>query len=592
MFLIDRLMLLAALLLILGILSSKFSARMGLPVLVLFLGLGMLAGSEGLGGIEFDNFELAHGIATITLGVILFDGGLQTSARAVAMVWKPALTLATAGVLGTAIVTGVGAAYLLGLPLIQGVLLGSIVGSTDAAAVFSLLRSAGVRLKRRLAATLEIESGSNDPMAIFLTVGILEVISGQMDLGIGLVGFFLSQMGIGTAVGLGVGWLSVRLINAINLEAAGLYPVLTGACGMLAFGAAANVGGSGFLAVYIAGVVLGNSRITFKRGTFLFHDGLAWAGQITMFVVLGLLSTPSRLIDVWWEGLVIAFVLTFIARPLMVVPTLLPFGYNAREIVLVSWVGLKGAVPVILAIYPLLYGVPEGQTIFNVVFFVVLVSAVLQGGSLARVSRWLKLDEPPRPAVPVTLEITSLRDVDADIIEYTVGDRSKASHKRLSQLSLPDGVVVAMIVRDQELIPPRGSTTILPGDHVFLVLRPETRLLVDRVFRVQREGSDALPSHIEFPLLGTATLGDLRDFYGIRVEGPDGMTLDELIRARTKGAPAPGSTIVVEGLTLRVREVLDGRVGVVGVAIPAAAETPAAPESSTDQADDELPDVT
>ncbi len=569
MFIVDQLALIAALLLILGIVSSKFSARLGMPVLVLFLGLGMLAGSEGIGGIEFDNYTLAHGIATITLGIILFDGGLRTPARSIALVWKPSVTLATVGVLGTAILTGLGATYLLDLSLMEGILLGSIVGSTDAAAVFSLLRSAGIRLKRRLAATLELESGSNDPMAIFLTVGLLEVISGQMTMDTGLLGFFFRQMGLGGAIGLAVGWLAIRLINRINLEAAGLYPVLTGACGMLAYAVAANLGGSGFLAVYVAGVIIGNSRIVFKRGTFLFHDGLAWAGQITMFVVLGLLSSPSGLVQVWWEGIVIAFVLIFIARPLVVAPLLLPFGFNAREIVLVAWVGLKGAVPVILAIYPLLYGVPEGGVIFNVVFFVVLVSAIVQGGSLARVSRWLRLDEPPRAEVPVTLEITSLRDVDADIIEYTVGEGSRASGKRLNQLSLPDGVVIAMIVRDQDLIPPRGSTTVLPGDHVFLVLRPETRVLVDRVFSRHRSAADSLPSLVEFPLLGTATVGDLREFYGIAVEGADDLTLDEIIRSRSTGVPEPDLTVMVGGLTLRVREVIDGHVTAVGVAIPA-----------------------
>lgn len=574
MFLIDRLILIGAILLLLGIVSSKLSSRVGLPVLVLFLLLGMLAGSEGLGGIAFDNYPLAHGIGTVALGLILFDGGLRTSLSAFRLAWKPALLMATAGVLLTAIVTGVAAAYILGIPLLEGILLGSIVGSTDAAAVFALLRSAGVRLKERLSATLEIESGSNDPMAIFLTVGLLEVLLGRIELGPGLVGFFVLQMGVGALVGLGVGWAAVRLINRINLEATGLYPVLTGASGMLAYGAAASLGGSGFLAVYLAGIVLGNHRIVFQRGTLLFHDGLAWAGQITMFVVLGLLSFPSELLEVAGAGLLVAAVLILVARPLAVVPLLLPFGYDLREITLISWVGLKGAVPIILATFPLLFGLPDGGLLFNVVFFAVLISAVTQGWSLPLVARKLGLEQPPEPEPPVTLEITSLRDVDADIVDYTVGERSRAAGRRLNQLALPEGVVVAMIARNDTLIPPRGSTRIEPGDHVFIVLRPETRLLVDRVFSAEPSEQRELPPLVEFPLMGSTTVEELWEFYGVRLGAPGRQTLDEVIRERLGAELNPGSTLVVDEVILHVREIADGRIATVGLRIPEPAPGP------------------
>jgi len=482
MFLVDQLILLGGLLLLAGIVSSKFSIRLGLPVLVLFLVVGMLAGEDGPGGIPFDNFAVAHAIGTLALAIILFDGGVQTKLSSLSAAWKPAVLLATLGVLMTALVTGAAAAYILGIPLLTGMLLGSIAGSTDAAAVFAVLRAQGVHLRHRIAATLEVESGCNDPMAIFLTVGLIQVLLGEVSLGPELASLFVRQMGIGTVAGLAVGWLAVRLMNRINLDTAGLYPALAGACGLLAFGVAASLGGSGFLSIYLAGIVLGNNRTTFQRGTALFLDGLAWISQVTMFVVLGLLVTPSRLTGVVWQGLLVATALILVARPLAVVPLLLPFRFSAREHVLISWVGLKGAVPIILAIYPLLFGVEHGALVFNVVFFVVLVSATLQGWTLPILARALGLEEQGRRVPPATLEIVSLRDVDADIVEFTVEKGSGAAGRTLTDLALPDGAVVAMIARANTLIPPRGKTRVAAGDHVFVVLRPEARALVEAVF--------------------------------------------------------------------------------------------------------------
>ncbi len=549
MFLVDQLVLIGAVLLLIGIVSSKLSLRMGLPVLVLFLIVGMLAGDEGIGGIQFDNILIAHGIGTIALAAILFDGGLQTPMRSIRSAWKPSALLATVGVLVTSLVTGLAAAYILDIPLLLGILLGSIVGSTDAAAVFSVLRSQGIRVRERLAATLEIESGSNDPMAIFLTIGVIEVLMGRMEFGPDLLRLFVLQMGIGAVVGISLGYLAVRSVNYINLEAAGLYPVLTGAWGLLAFGVAASLGGSGFLAIYLAGIVIGNSRLIFQRGTLLFHDGLAWVGQILMFVVLGLLSSPSGLVAVALEGFLVAAVLILVARPIAVIPLLLPFGFNLREHIFISWVGLKGAVPIILAMFPLLFDVPQGALLFNVVFFVVLISAVVQGGTLPMVARALGLEEEPEPARPVTLEITSLRDVDADIVEYSLGEDSRVSGRRLNQLALPDGVVIAMISRDNSLIPPRGSTMLLPGDHVFIVLRAETRPLVDRIFSRDGKSAEELPPLIEFPMLGTTTVEELWEFYGIRLGVPGEMTLDEVIRQRLNHMTTSSSARLPEAQT-------------------------------------------
>jgi cell volume regulation protein A len=485
MFLIDQLILLSGVLLLIGIASSKFSARLGLPVLVLFLVVGMLAGEDGIGRIEFDNFVVAHAIGTLALAMILFDGGLQTRTASLTAAWKPAALLATVGVGLTAGVTGLAASYVLGIPTIAGLLLGSIVASTDAAAVFSVLRSQGLRLRQRVSATLEVESGSNDPMAIFLTVGVIEVMSGRLEPGLGLARLFLMQMGIGTLVGLGVGVLAVRIINRINLEAAGLYPVLASACGLLAFGIASSLGGSGFLSIYLAGIVLGNSRFVFDRGTFLFMDGLAWIGQITMFVVLGLLSTPSDLVSVAGPGLLVAAVLILVARPAATVPLLLPFRFGAREHLLVAWGGLKGAVPIILATFPLMFDIPEGRLIFDVVFFVVLVSAVVQGATLAPLATRLGLQQPPRPEAPASLELMALRDVNAEIVDYVLAGDAPFAGRRVRELKLPEGAVIAMVSRGRTLIPPRGSTLLQGGDHVFVITRQETRAEVDRVFRQQ-----------------------------------------------------------------------------------------------------------
>lgn len=482
MFVVDKLILLAAILILLGIFSSKISARLGLPMLVLFLLVGMLAGEDGLGRIDFDNPQAAHALGTLALALILFDGGLQTPLSSIKQVWKPASMLATVGVFVTAVITGAAASYILDISLLTGMLLGAIVGSTDAAAVFSLLRNAGIHLKPRLKSTLEIESASNDPMAIFLTVGLLEILVNNMQPGLPLLQLFIMQMGLGACIGLAVGYAVLKVINRIHLQASGLYPVLVTASGLLAFGLAANLGGSGFLAIFICGVMIGNTPFAFQRTTFLFHDGLAWLSQITMFVVLGLLITPSSLLDVWWQGILIAAVLVFLARPIAVFPLMKLFGFNLRESTLVSWVGLRGSVPIILAIFPLMFGLPNAELIFNVVFFVVLISATLQGSTLPWMARRLGLIETTQASAPATLEITSLGDVDAAIVEYTLSENSRAAYRRLSRMALPEGVVVAMISRGDKVLPPRGSTILQPEDHLFIVLRHDYKDFVEHAF--------------------------------------------------------------------------------------------------------------
>jgi cell volume regulation protein A len=526
----------AGIFLLLGIASSKFSARLGVPVLVLFLSVGMLAGSEGLGRIPFENYDLANSVGSVALALILFDGGLRTSLAAVKRVWRPAMALSTLGVLITSLLTGLAAAWVLKLPLLQGLLVGSIVGSTDAAAVFSVLRTSGLKLPDRLTSTLEVESGSNDPMAIFLTLGLIQLITGGADSTHELVALFLTQFGVGALAGLGVGRLATAAINRINLAYPGLYPLLALAFGLVAFGVAAVLGGSGFLAVYIAGIVLGSSSIVFRRGIFSFHDAIAWLGQIVLFVMLGLLSFPSRLLAVAWEGLLIALVLILIARPLAVWTSAWPFRFRRRELTFLSWVGLKGAVPITLAIFPLMAGVPQSQLIFNAVFFVVLVSAITQGWSLPLVARWLNIGRPADPTPALSVEINALRQVDGEILDYTVKPRTHVAGQRLRDLALPDGVVVSLIVRGRDVVMPRGTTLLLPGDHVFVAMRMSLEPLINRLFEPDPEPPVISPD-LQLSFHAKTTLEQLHGFYGFplpELNAPDAFqSLGSLLASST-----------------------------------------------------------
>lgn len=534
MFVVDTLILLTGVLILLGIISSKLSTRLGMPVLVLFLLVGMAAGSEGPGGIEFEDHRLAHAIGTLALVMILFDGGLGTSLSAIKLSWKPSILLATVGVLVTALITGLAAHWILGISLLEGMLLGSIVGSTDAAAVFSILRSGGVGLPKRISAVLEVESASNDPAAIFLTVGCIELLLGNVAFGPGLLKLFASQMAVGAIIGLAGGYATVWLANRIELGAPGLYPVLVSACSLLTYGAAVHLSGSGFLAVYLAGVVVGNQRLAFQQGIRRFHDAIAWLAQILMFVTLGLLCFPSRLFEVSGKGLLVALVLILVARPVAVLISTFPFRFNWRELSFMSWVGLKGAVPITLATFPLMFATPQvslqAEMLFNVVFFIVVVSAIVQGTSLATAARWLGLECPREPEPPVTLEISSLRQIDGKVVDYAVTPDSHAAERLVKELALPGGVVIAMITRGEKVIPPQGITRIHAGDHVILVMRRGMEPLVDKVFGKKLAEPAPVPAAVEFPFRGTTTVGELEGFYGIQINAPPAATLDEVMR--------------------------------------------------------------
>jgi potassium/hydrogen antiporter len=469
------------LLLAVSALFSRPSARVGVPVFLVFLALGMLAGSEGLGGIEFEDYGLSFRLGTVALALILFDGGLNTRVAALRSALGPAAVLATLGVMATASLVAV-AARLLGFPWTQAFLLGAVVSSTDAAAVFSVLRGSGLQLRRRVGATLELESGLNDPVAVILTMALTRSLAAGRPPGAGILLEIGVQLLVGAACGLGIGFAGRALLRRSRLPAGGLYPVLTLAVALLAFGVPTLLAGSGFLAVYLAGLVLGNGEIPYRAGLRHFHDAAAWCGQLTMFLMLGLLVFPSRLLEVAREGLVLALVLAFLARPLVALLCLLPFRFSLREAAFVGWVGLRGAVPIILATYPVLRRVAGAEPLFDVVFFIVVAGALVPGGTVAWFGRRLGLLAAAPPAPKTVLEINSTQVLDSEVLSFYVDPALPVCGAAIADLPLPPEAAIMLIVRGNELVAPRGSTVLEPGDHVHLFCRREDLPLVHLLF--------------------------------------------------------------------------------------------------------------
>ena len=461
-----------AVLLIVSVLASKASGRLGVPVLIIFLGLGMLAGSEGIGGIYFDDAGLAQRLGIIALAFILFAGGLETDWNFVRTGVRRASILATAGVLITSLVVGVAAHMLTSLTLLEGMLLGAIVSSTDAAAVFSILRSRGVRLRRDLAAVLELESGSNDPMAVFLTTAVLQLMAQPTAPLWRTVLDFVQQMTFGAVAGIVIGWLVVEMINRLHLEYQGLYPVLTIAVVLFTYGATSMIGGNGFLAVYLLGITMARQNFVQRRTLLRFHDGVAWLMQIAMFITLGLLVFPSQLPPVAVASLLIAAALMFVARPLAVFLCLAFSRVPWREKTLISWVGLRGAVPIILATFPLVAGVPAAGAIFNIVFFIVLLSVLLQGTTIAPAARLLGLDDGKVvDHSPADAHLAGRGE--SAVITAEVNDGSFAAGKRVVELDWPREALILVIYRGLEFFVPNGATELHAGDRL-IVLTPKT----------------------------------------------------------------------------------------------------------------------
>jgi cell volume regulation protein A len=477
-----QLILVAGALLGAGVVASLLAARMRVPSLLLFVGLGMLVGSEGAGWIRFDNYHLARTVGVIALALILFEGGLTSGVIEVRPVLRPAAVLATLGTFITAAIAGTAASLLFDLTLLEGLLLGAILSSTDGAAIFALLRNS--TLRRRLARTLEAESGLNDPVAVLLVIGFIDWIQkpgyGVAD----MLGLLVRELGIGLAVGVVVGWGAIRAFRRARLNTAGLYPVASLATAAIAFGAADVLHGSGFLAVYLAGLALGSANVPAKQTTTAFHQGLGWVAQIAMFLTLGLLVFPSQLGDVAVEGTVLAAVVVLLARPVAAVVTTMPFGFTWSERGVLGWAGLRGAVPVVLATFPVIDGVPHSREFFNIVFFAVLLSTLLQGSTFEPFARRLGLTT-NEPALPRPLaEAGTIRRLGAEVLEYPIAPDDAIAGARVRDLGLPRDAVVNVIVRGAEAVPPRGSTRLRAGDriHVLVTSRRagEVRTLTDR----------------------------------------------------------------------------------------------------------------
>jgi cell volume regulation protein A len=458
-----------------GIAASLIAARVRLPGLLLFLALGMLIGSDGTGWIDFGgsdaDYELARTIGVVALALILFEGGLSAGFSEIRPVLRPALSLALVGTFVTAAVTGLAAAWLFDLGTLEGLLIGSVVASTDGAAIFALLR--GSTLRRPLARTLEGEAGLNDPVAVLLVIGFIDWIQ-QPDYGaLDMLLLFLRQLGIGAVAGWLVGWLAVQGLARAQLATVGLYPVATLATAALAFGGADALDGSGFLASYLAGLVLGSSPIPGKQTVTVFHEGLAWVAQIALFLTLGLLVFPHLLGDVWLEGTVLALVLVLVARPLaaMLATAFEPFG--AADRITLGWAGLRGAVPVVLAIFPVIEDIPESRDYFNIVFFAVVFSTLLQGPTFEPLARRLGVTT-SEPALPRPLSETgTIRRLGAEIVEYPVAPDDAIVGRVVRDLGLPRDALLSVIVRGDEAILPRGSTRVEAGDRLHVVVRQE-----------------------------------------------------------------------------------------------------------------------
>jgi len=452
-----------------GVLASKLANRLGVPALLLFIGLGMLAGSDGLGGIEFEDVELTQGIGVAALALILFDGGIATRWEAIRPVLAPGGVLATIGVAATAGITGVLAAAILDVPIEVGLLLGAIVSSTDAAAVFSVLRSRRAGLKGGIQPMLELESGANDPMAVFLTIGLVEIVTGDTDSWWSLLPMFGQQLVLGAMLGVLGGLAGRVLLNKVNLGIDGLYPVLTLAVAVATYAGTVLLGGSGFLAVYLCGLWLGNHEVLHRNSVMRFHDAIAWLAQIGMFLVLGLLVFPSDLPAVTWQGLLVAAVLVVVARPLAVALSLTPFRVPARQQAVVAWVGLRGATPIILATFPLVAGVDEAVLLFDVVFFVVLTSVLIQGTTLGPVARLAQVTVPVPNRMPAPLEAGEPLPDGTSLRQLEIPSRSFGDGRALVELRLPERALLVLVDRDGTYIVPTGATRLAAGDNVLLL---------------------------------------------------------------------------------------------------------------------------
>jgi cell volume regulation protein A len=565
----------AAFLVAVSILAGMFSTRIGAPLLLVFLGLGMLAGVDGVMGIEFDDFRLTYLVGNVALALILFDGGLRTPREAFRIALWPALSLATIGVVVTAALAGAAAVYFLHFSVLEGLLVGATIASTDAAAVFLLLHTRGTELKRRVSATLEIESGVNDPMAVFLTISCVELLLSPDAALTGhfVLGFAIQLVG-GVLIGFLGGMFLVFLINRVEI-AAGLYPILAAAIALAIFAGAQIIDASGFLAVYLAGLVMGNQRHRAQQVISRFHDGLAWLAQIAMFLLLGLLATPSQMISHLGGELAVAITLIVVARPLAVWLSLIPFRFSWQEKTFISWVGLRGAVPIFLASVPVIAGVSRGIEYFNVAFVVVIASLIVQGWTVARAAQLLGLELPPPPEPVERREIDLPPSADREAASWRVAPNSPALDLTFHGLNLPRRTRIIAVIRDGTVMNRETLDRLQVDDYVIALAPPEHVITLDKLFSarpIQRSPWAAIELG-EFSFEPNVPIGKLCAEYGVPFEPLDReKPLADFMRERLGDRFVVGDRVKIGGVELVIRDVAKGKIARIGLSVEPEAE--------------------